>query len=88
MRETVPLEQLMENRLMNVDDRADMVGKKGNSSVWESTPHWTYARSDRNPSGGGVGEDFDPRSVKDTLYGRLCGLANRIKRHLPWRFLS
>ncbi|WP_374641029.1 hypothetical protein [Hydrogenophaga sp.] len=54
-------------------------------SVWDSTPHWTYAREDIEASGGGVRDDFDPRRVRDTLKGRLQGLASRIRRHLPWR---
>lgn len=68
---------------MNTENQPETVGKKRYSSIWESTPHWTYARRDRYPSGSGLGEYFDIGSVRDTFYGRLCGLVNRIKRHLP-----
>lgn len=68
---------------MNIDDRTGVVGEKKYSSVWESTPHWTYRRSDLYPNGTGLGKNFDLRSVRDTFYGRLCGFVNRVKRHLP-----
>ena len=69
----------------NDQHRSDMAGNDKRTSIWESTPHWTYRRADRYRGGTALGEDFDPRSVQDTLYGRMCGLANRIKRNLPWR---
>lgn len=69
---------------MNSENQPEAVGQKAYSSVWESTPHWTYVRRDRYSSGSGLGEYFVPESVRDTFYGRLTSLVNRIKRHLPW----
>ena len=74
----------MKGPILNTKIQPEAVGDEKYSSIWASTPHWTYAKRDRYPRGTGLGEYFDPWSVRDTLYGHLYGLANRIKRNLPW----
>jgi|GEM_PF-3454623 len=64
---------------MNTKKQPETVGNEKYSSVWESTPHWTYARRDRYPSGTRLDEYFNSGSVRDTLRGRLYGFLNRIK---------
>ncbi len=75
----------MKGPLMNTKKQPEAIGNKKFSSIWESTPHWTYAKRDRNPHGTGLGEYFDPGSVRDTFQGRLHGFLNRIKRLLSFR---
>lgn len=75
----------MKGPLLNTTIQPEAVGDEKCSSIWESTPHWTYAKRDRYPRGTGLGKYFDPGSVRDTFYGRMCNLVNRIKRLLPFR---
>lgn len=75
----------MNGPLMHTKNQPETVGKEKYSSIWESTPHWTYAKRDRYPRGTGLGEYFDPGSVRDNFQGRLHGFFNRVKRQLPFR---
>lgn len=71
---------------MNPDNPASASApEEAPAIIGQSITHWNDPRRNRHPGGKRISKDFDQRRVRDTFYGRLLGLLNRIRRTLRLR---